>query len=208
VDEAGKPMAGVDVRLDDFTSHEERYPTTGEHRTKTDADGRFRFDNVPTANTRVVAHKTGYCRPGLGLEIKAPAKDVVLNMIQSAQVHVTVDFADGKRPAEYLVEIEPEGGNVVGSWGGSSRTDEKNQVTFSDVPPGRYFIWGHPNPSSDTELSKRVAVDLKGGATEEIKLTAAKAKEPNPPRKPAKKAKAKKKPRKPTDEPVKDGSSS
>lgn len=208
VDDAGKPMADVDVKMHDFISHEENYRTTDDHRTKTDADGRFHFDEVPTAKTRVVASKIGYCQPGLGLEIKTPAKDLVLTMPRSAQLNATVDFADGKRPAEYLVELEPEGGNVVGSWGGSSPIDEKNQVKFRDVPPGRYFLWGHPNPSSDTELSKRIAVDLKGGATEEVKLTAAKAKEPVPPRKPVKKPRAKQKPKKPTNEPAKDDRSS
>jgi hypothetical protein len=171
-DDAGKSLAGVEVRVTDFASHGENYNTSDDFQTKTDTDGRFHFDQVPVATARLVINKTGYCRPGLGPTINVPAKDVAVVMTTSAQVHVTVEFKGTKRPESYIVEIEPAGGNVVGSWGGSSQIDEKNQVIFNDVPPGRYVLRGHPNPHSENEITKPIAIELKGGATEVIKISA------------------------------------
>ncbi len=45
-------------------------------------------------------------------------------------------------------------------------------MTFSDVPPGRYVIEGRPNPGSEHETTKPVTVELKGGETTEITLSA------------------------------------
>jgi hypothetical protein len=49
-----------------------------EQSTKTDADGRFRADQVPVGTATVWLRKSGYCRPGLGQPIKTPANDVEL----------------------------------------------------------------------------------------------------------------------------------
>ena len=39
-------------------------------------------------------------------------------MMKAASVRVTVDFTGRERPAGYIVSIAPEGGEVVGSYGG------------------------------------------------------------------------------------------
>jgi hypothetical protein len=174
-DDAGKPLPEVDVRLDDVACNDKSYQAPDEYKTTTDAEGQFQFDLVPTGKARIWLRKAGYCRPGLGPTIETPAKDVALSMAPSAQIHIVVDFAEAARPKEYIVELTPEGGNVVGSWGGSSQINDKNEVSFKDVPPGRYELVGHPNPSSDKEHTKAIAIDLKGGATEEVKITAKKA---------------------------------
>ena len=117
-------------------------------------------------------HKPGYCRPGLGLPIATPKGDVELQMMKSASVRVTVDFTGKERPEGYMVSIEPEGGEVVGSYGGSGNIDAKNQMTFEIVPPGRYVLRGRPNPGSDDEQTEPVTVDLKGGQASEVTLKA------------------------------------
>ena len=93
-------------------------------------------------------------------------------MLQSAQLRVTVDFTGTQRPGDYMVNIEPEGGSTVGSWGGSGSINAENIMKFSDVPPGRYVIHGHPNPHSENEATDPVTVELKGGETTEITLKA------------------------------------
>lgn len=173
VDEAGKPLADVDVRLGDVVSGSDgRYESPQEYRTKTDAEGRFRLDQVPEGKAAVWVHKSGYCRPGLGQAITTPAKDVALRMMKSARVQVTVDFTGTARPAEYLVHIEPEGGEAMGKWSGSGNIDAKNQRSFEDVPPGRYTLYGQPNPSNANQKTESVTVELKGGQTTEVKLSA------------------------------------
>jgi hypothetical protein len=93
-------------------------------------------------------------------------------MLESARVRVTVDFAGAERPGGYMVKIAPEGGEVVGSWGGSGNIDPKDQISFEDVPPGRYVLQGQPNPGSTNDQSKPLTVDLKGGKSLEITLKA------------------------------------
>jgi hypothetical protein len=66
----------------------------------------------------------------------------------------------------------PDGGQAVGSWGGSANIDARNQVMFRDVPPRRYTIQGRPNPSSADQHSKPLTIELNGGQASRIKLPA------------------------------------
>ena len=172
-DETGKPLADVKVRLTGVVADgDERYSSPDEYVVKTDADGRFHLDQVPAGRARITLQKDGYCRAGLGLSVTTPTKDVALSMMKAAQVRVTVDFAGTVRPEEYIVQIEPEGGSAIGTWGGSGKIDTNNQISFQNVPPGRYALTGQPNPSKPNQRTKPIAVDLKGGQTAEITLPA------------------------------------
>ena len=68
------------------------------------------------------------------------------------------------------MSIEPEGGGGVGTWGGSGNIDDKNQISFENVPPGKYVLQGRPNPGRANEGSASVTADLQGGETTEIIL--------------------------------------
>jgi hypothetical protein len=68
--------------------------------------------------------------------------------------------------------IEPEGGDRIGTFGGSGNINAKNQITFENVPPARYVLRGKPNPSSSKEVTEPITVDLTGGKTVEIVLYA------------------------------------
>jgi hypothetical protein len=172
-DDADRPLEGVDVRLDNVQPESGgRYESSLEYTVKTDAEGRFRAEQVPRGTATIWLHKPGYCRPGLGLPIATPRDDVALQMMKAASVRVTVDFTGKERPTGYIVSIAPEGGEVVGSYGGSGNIDARNQMTFEIVPPGRYVLRGRPNPGSDAEESERVTVELKGGQATEVTLKA------------------------------------
>ena len=71
-------------------------------------------------------------------------------MMKSSSVQVTVDFNGRARPGGYTVSIKPEGGEVVGSYGGSGNLDSRDQMTFEDVPPGK-SLSGRPDPGPDGE---------------------------------------------------------
>jgi hypothetical protein len=150
----------------------ERYESALLDAIKTDAAGRFRSDQVPVGKATVWIHKPGYCRSGLGLPITTPKEDVELSMIRAARVVVTVDFTGKERPPAYIVHMEPEGGEAVGKYGGSGHINDKNQITFDDVPPARYVLRGNPNPSSGDQRTEAVTVELKGGKTAEVTLNA------------------------------------
>ena len=134
-DADGHPLADVEVRLQDVASAGGgRYESPDGYSFKTDAQGRFHADRVPAGSANVWLHKSGFCRPGLGQPIKIPASDVVLTMLKSARIIVTVDFAGAGRPQGYIVEMTPEGGQAIGTWGGSGNIDAGNQIMFRDVP--------------------------------------------------------------------------
>jgi hypothetical protein len=172
-DDAGQPLADVAVQIGNVTvSSGGGYGSPLPSSFKTGADGRFRAEQIPVGRATIWLHKPGYCRPGLGREITTPADGIELTMLKAARVVVTVDFTGKKRPAGYMVSIEPQGGEAVGKYGGSGDINAQNQMTFDNVPPDRYVIYGRPNPSSGNQETERVSIDLKGGKTAEVKLRA------------------------------------
>ena len=85
---------------------------------------------------------------------------------------VVVDFGGKAKPEDYLVKIEPETGLVIGSWGGNASVDGSGFARFTNVPPGKYVLWGRPNPGADSDETKKVPVEVKGGETREVTLKA------------------------------------
>jgi hypothetical protein len=173
LDTQGKPLADAEVRIGDVAVEGGGYyQAASGHSVKTDKDGRFRVTQVPIGKASVWVHKPGYVRPGLGPNITTPKSDVELTMTRSARVEVRVDFTGKKRPQGYIVRIAPEGGEKIGSWGGSGDIDTQNQITYQDIPPGRYVLTGRPNPGSDNQETAPVTVDLKPGETTKVTLKA------------------------------------
>jgi hypothetical protein len=173
VDEAGQPLAEATVRIDGVViDGGERYDSPKEYEATTDKEGRFAIDWTPAGKGTAWVHKPGYVRPGLGPDIELPTSDLEFTMSESALVRVTVDFAAAARPDDYIVSITPEGGNKVGSWGGSASINAEGQAVFEDVPPGRYQLTGKPNPSREGDETAPIEIDLDGGAVREVTLPA------------------------------------
>jgi RNA polymerase sigma factor (sigma-70 family) len=172
-DSAGKPLAGVTVEFDDVVASGIRYESPIRYSVKTGKDGRFRAEQVPMGKASVWVSKTGYVRPGPGLAIATPKNDVELKMVRSAtRVEMTVDFTGKQRPKNYLVEVQPDGGLKVGSYGGSGEINARDQITFDDIPSGRYIFTGRPNPGDDDEETDPVLVEIKGGESLKVRLVA------------------------------------
>ena len=173
VDHQGRPLAEANVRIDNVdVKNVGGYEIPGDSTAKTDAEGRFVFNSIPISAATVRVHKPGYVRPGLALTIEVPATDLKLEMQAAAKLKVTVDFSATKRAGEYIVNIEPEGGQVIGSWGGSGQIDANNIITFQNVPEGKYVVYGRPNPGRTDQQTDPKTVELKGGETTEVTLKA------------------------------------
>lgn len=174
VDDAGNPLADVDVGIRVVaTGAGGRYESPEGSPCRTGPDGRFRADRLPVGQATIRIQKRGYCGPGLGRSVAAPAKDLELSMRRAAGVRIVVEFAGPRPPGEYLVHMEPEGGEKVGQWGGSGIVDDANRIAFHEIPPGRYVLRGRPNPSrGDEHAGGPVTVDLKGGQTLAVTLKA------------------------------------
>ena len=84
-------------------------------------------------------------------------------MSKAAAIIVRVEFSRDRGKKEYIASLSPEGGDKVGSWGGSAKVNEENVVKFNGVPPGRYVLKVHPNPSREADQKKEQTIDLKGG---------------------------------------------
>jgi hypothetical protein len=172
-DEDDRPLAGVLVRLDDMVvAAGGLYETPAGLQFETDQAGRFESFDVPIGKASVWVFKDGYCRPGLGLPVTTPALNLKLTMMQSAEVQVVVDFSQTVRPEGYYVEFAPEQGRRAGSWSGSGTIDASGAILFKNVPPGRYVIFGRPNPGSADEQTGPITVEVVGGETTKVVLKA------------------------------------
>ncbi|QDU54361.1 carboxypeptidase-like regulatory domain-containing protein [Aeoliella mucimassa] len=162
-----EPLPGATVDLRHFaTPAGERYDLPERKLTTTTNErGEFHFSSIPLGSVTVAFGKQGYSQNGLSPSVKVPSDDNDLQLVAAGNLTVTVQFASGEKPDEYLVEIEPEGGNAVGKWGGSSQIDANNQATFQNIPPGTYEVWGHPNPTNESQHTERQTVEIKGGET-------------------------------------------
>lgn len=173
VDQEGKPLADVDVRIDDLdTKKSTGYDVPGGDPVKTDREGRFVFEGVPVGSGKIWLHKPGYVRPGLGLKIEIPSANAKLVMVLAAKLHISVDFSESKRAGDYIVHCEPEGGQQIGKWSGDGNIGADNDITYESIPPGRYTVKGRPNPGSTNQETKPIPVELKGGETTEVTIKA------------------------------------
>lgn len=165
----GQPLAGVKVDVRDISTPQGgRYELVSETTATTAADGTFLVREIPLGTASLRMGKPGYIRPGLGPKIDVPASGLEYTLIQAAEIVIKVDFEGVQRPEGYMVSMEPEGGSVVGSWGGSGNVDATNQMHWKQIPPGRYVVFGRPNPGSEHQQSESITVDLKGGETREV----------------------------------------
>jgi hypothetical protein len=83
-DTTGAPLAQVEVSLVDvIVEPGDDYESPTGYRLKTDAEGRFRFDQVPSGKVKVRLHKHGYSMTGLGQPITVPANDIELPMMKA-----------------------------------------------------------------------------------------------------------------------------
>ena len=173
IDSHGRPLAEANVGIDNIdVKNIGSYEIPNNSNVKTDADGRFSLNSIPISAATVVVYRDGYVRRGLGLKIEVPATDLKLEMQSAAKLKVTVDFSIAKRAGNYLINIEPEGGEKIGSWGGTANIDANNQYSFENVPEGKYVIYGRPNPGSTDQQTDRKTVELKGGESNEVTLKA------------------------------------
>lgn len=172
-DDKSEPLEGVVVRLSNVVSIAgSRYQAAEPYEATTDEQGNFRLSAVPVGEAKIRLIKAGYFRPGLGQQVSMPSGGHKLSMTKSAELKVTVKFKGDNRPDKYMVDIEPEGGSAIGKYSGSGKVDDDNQRVFKNVPPGRYIIQGHPNPSRANQRTNPVIVELIGGKVVELTLIA------------------------------------
>ena len=170
VNEQGQPLSGVRVRLSGVTVGDTSAYKTPLSESKTNADGYFEFPVAPKGKGTLTVYKTGLNGPPLGQKITIPEDGLTVKMTQAAEFTVKVHFANGKAAESYIVNVEPVGGNKVGTWGGSATLDENNSYHFNNVPPGSYNVVVRPNPGSSKSTTEPVKVELNGGESKTVEV--------------------------------------
>jgi hypothetical protein len=167
-DDAGKPVSGATVRLDDTLGMDgQSYRLAAPAQATTDAEGRFEIRSVPAGYGRVVCFAKGHYAPLDELRA-VPAKDVSIRMSETGTIKGKV--IDGKQGAGRIyVSVVPEG-ERIGKWGGGMLVKPDGTFQFDNVPPGTYFISTGPLVPNETPDVKAKKITLTGGQTVEVEL--------------------------------------
>jgi protocatechuate 3,4-dioxygenase beta subunit len=172
-----KPVAGAEVQLTRPMSIDGRgYVAPEPPRAMTGSDGRFKLAGVATGYAQFRCVAAGYYHNPIGRLHRFPSESVRLAVVRTGAVQVQVFDADG-RPItkDYLIAVEPEQGAGIGKWGGSANVREDGSVRFDGVPPGRYRIYGRPNPGAVGDRSSDQIIEVKRGETVKLRTNHSKS---------------------------------
>lgn len=175
MDEMSKPLKDAKVSLHGASFLGERYELDKPVTATSDSNGLFTLTGLLDGQARISVRLDGYVLQGLPLKVEMPCENLDLKLMKSSSVVIHVKFSADFKPtsdAGYLISMEPEEGEVVGKWSGSAGVDRENKARFDHVPPGKYKVYGWPNPGRDDQRTDRIAVELQGGVTESIEIVA------------------------------------
>ncbi|MEC8554227.1 MAG: carboxypeptidase-like regulatory domain-containing protein [Planctomycetota bacterium] len=171
VDERGKPLAGVRARLLVVTMDDTGDYKTALSETETNAKGLFEFSDAPQGEGKLTVFKPGLNGPPLGQKVSIPATDLTVKMTQAVEFMVKVNLPNGKAAENDVVNVEPVGGNKIGTWGGSATLDENNSNHFKNVQPGSYNVIVRPNLGGFRSATELVKAEAKGGDSKSAEVT-------------------------------------
>lgn len=173
VDQDGNPIEGVKVSATNVLGPDGYgYPSVGDRTSTTDAQGRFEICLLPKGLMTVRCRCEGlHLKSSIFEQYKIPSDQIKLVMTGTGTVWGKVVDKDGNRPAGGIIlELEPEGGNKPGSWGGSWNLSPDGSFKMTGIPPGKYIISTRPNPGSSNYEPNSGKVTIKGGMTYEIEI--------------------------------------
>ena len=187
-DEEGHPINGVEVRISTVLGIDGLgYQCADRPRTVSDEQGRFELGHLPEGFVTVKARSPGMhqirIQPDEALfELMTKPwtrqKDVEVRIVMGGTggVYGRILGTDGLPPTrEFIVELMPEGGHKVGSWGGSMQCREGGKFEFNGVPPGKYELVARPNPGSQREATIPQKVTVQPGKACQIEIRSAHA---------------------------------
>ena len=166
VDSEKKPLAEADVRLVDMD-----YASADDFQATTNEKGEFELTNVPVGQASIRVFRKGYYAPGKAPTVTIPSENVVVGMTPAGEIRIEVVFSI-PRKSDYVIHMADATGAGVGKWGGSGNINQENWIEFKNVTPGKYLVYGQPNPGSTSEKTKTIEVEIVGGKSLEIELQA------------------------------------
>lgn len=172
VNSAGEPLPGAAIHLYSVTSDDGReYETVVGTRHKVGQDGTFRIAGLPMGWVDVRAYCPGH-HGKKTVDVILPFSGLEFVLERAGQVDIEVSFANGRPKGGYLVEMKDAGGEKVGTWGGSGNIDGKDRLVWKDIPPGKYVVYGRPNPGSVNDQTDPQTIEIVGGETTFVTIEA------------------------------------
>jgi hypothetical protein len=173
-DDTGKPLRDIVVRADSIMSEDGLgYLPPGEVEATTDASGRFTLARLPKGRCVLHARAKGYHQVDPLKVHEVPARSLALKMAATGSVRGKITRAGGA-PDEgpYIANIAPEGGERVGSWGGSSEVKADGSFEFDGVPPGKYTVTArlNPGPAVEGKDPNEQLIEVKPGEATEVEI--------------------------------------
>ncbi|HEX8915965.1 MAG TPA: carboxypeptidase-like regulatory domain-containing protein, partial [Humisphaera sp.] len=173
-DDAGRPVANLAVRAESTMAVDGRgYLTPSPPAATTDAQGRFTLAGLPKGYCQVFVSGGGYHQADLLKVHAVPTENLTIRVGATGSIGgKVVTPAGGPPKAPYIVNLTPEGGNKVSSYGGSATLGPDGTFRFENVPPGRYTVTARPNPGRTLEGIDPNAktVDVVAGRTAAVEI--------------------------------------
>ncbi|MHC4743147.1 MAG: MSCRAMM family protein, partial [Planctomycetota bacterium] len=166
-------ITGVKIRAVDILSDDGfGYPCVGEKSSVTDNEGRFEICSLPAGSIglRCESRKL-HRKDSIFEQYDVPSEGIKLVMTGTGTITGKVVDKDGKRPKGGIVlELGPEGGNKVGTWGYSGHLSEDGTFEIKGIPPGKYVISTRPNPGSSKFEPNVGKITIKPGKDYEMEI--------------------------------------
>jgi hypothetical protein len=182
-DTDGKPVKGAWVRPQTLIAFNGEGYHNGQHfeqlekvAVKTDDAGRFEINDLAAGYIQFNVIAEGFYYGDISTIYDVPSAAIPLKVTGAGMLEILVTDAQGTPISKYegkpiLVNLEPKGGNKVGSWGGGGIVDGTGIRMFTNVPPGEYRITSKPNPgSTDRQYTPEQVVIIKPGQRTSVKM--------------------------------------
>jgi len=149
LDEQGNGVKGVRVvAANTLLATNIPYRTLNKPEVTTDPSGKFTLKNLPIGLVQIWILSTNYFQTNLFGYQPVPGPEVPLHVLSTGSLLIRVEDANGVGINQWdnqqiQVSVEPSGGAVRGSWGGSANVQDGGTYLFTGVHPGSYNIPFH-----------------------------------------------------------------
>jgi hypothetical protein len=187
VDQGGSPAPGLTVLTRDLIGVDGRgYACVDEPQAVTDPNGRFVIEGVPEGHAHLRCRAPSLHQENSIFELYRVSRrpwprgqEIKLVVTGTGTIQGKVLDSASKPPTrQFIVELEPKGGSVPGSWGSSGQIKPDGSFDIKGIPPGEYLLVAKPNPMREGEATDPKSLVITAGRMLDLTLRAEHAHHP------------------------------